>query len=103
VGGESRLVSLRLALLYYALNKWNQKRPDRGTDGIALDNFSSSVQAVLTAKLFCSCQVPFEEGVDMVSCYGGCDGWFHPRCVGLSEAEAQQPDSFLCPTCAEGK
>jgi hypothetical protein len=53
-------------------------------------------------ELYCVCQTPYE------GFYLGCEacqGWFHPRCVGLSAAAAKRFDAdavFLCPDCSRG-
>ena len=50
-------------------------------------------------ELFCTCQKPYEQGVYMVGC-DKCDGWFHPKCVNISEADAEVLQPF-CPLDAE--
>jgi len=76
--------------------------PSRGTSAFVLDEFPANIEAALVAELLCTCQTPFKEGVTMVACVGGCGGRFHPRCVGLSLAKAEQLDQFFCPACAAG-
>ena len=29
----------------------------------------------------------------------GCAGWFHGRCVGILQVEAEKIDEYLCPNC----
>ena len=29
----------------------------------------------------------------------GCAGWFHGRCVGILQIEAEKIDEYLCPNC----
>ena len=64
------------------------------------------------APLHCYCRLP-EEGTlpdgnggcadddALVNC-DACEGWVHPRCVGLSELPGDD-DPFLCPLCASDR
>lgn len=52
-------------------------------------------------ELFCLCRTPYQEGDFMLAC-DGCDGWFHPRCIGLmgpALEQAQAADSWRCSQC----
>ena len=54
----------------------------------------------LEEELFCVCGGP-EDGL-YVECTvgtGGCNGWVHPGCVGLSDEEAQRREDYVCPLC----
>ena len=33
----------------------------------------------------------------------GCQDWFHATCVGITREEAEQLDSFWCPSCESDK
>lgn len=52
-------------------------------------------------ELHCLCRVPESatEGMCMVGCDGGCDGWYHPVCCGITEEVALAMESFICPRC----
>lgn len=55
--------------------------------------------------LFCLCRAPWDEeaaggGGGLVGCEG-CEGWFHPRCVGLSWEAAAATHRWRCPGCRE--
>jgi COMPASS component SPP1 len=48
--------------------------------------------------LFCICRKP-DDHKYMIACDGGCDDWFHSRCVNISEDEGKLIDKFICPNC----
>ncbi|XP_022707998.1 lysine-specific demethylase 5B-like isoform X1 [Varroa jacobsoni] len=45
------------------------------------------------------CERPEGEAVNWVQCDGGCDKWFHMRCVGLPD-DHQMDDDFICSVCS---
>lgn len=52
---------------------------------------------------FCVCHLP-EDKTEYLECdagLGGCNGWFHARCVGLSEEDVAELSSerLVCPLC----
>eukprot|EP00058_Branchiostoma_floridae_P004689 XP_002590177.1 hypothetical protein BRAFLDRAFT_126069 [Branchiostoma floridae] len=50
-------------------------------------------------KLYCVCKTPY----DATQFYIGCDlcsNWFHGACVGITEKQAEQMDSYTCPDCS---
>ena len=49
-------------------------------------------------KTYCLCNSPYY-GEFVVGC-DGCKGWFHPKCVGITESSAKTPGSYLCPRCS---
>eukprot|EP00741_Cyanophora_paradoxa_P013334 tig00020684_g12877.t1 len=49
-------------------------------------------------QLFCLCQRPYVRGELMVQC-DKCNDWFHPKCVGITAAEAKKIETFFCPGC----
>jgi hypothetical protein len=54
--------------------------------------------------LYCLCQQPMNEDADelWLGCDAGCDGWFHPKCIGLSDEAARDLDAYTCASCANG-
>lgn len=50
-------------------------------------------------ELFCTCQTPYDDSRFYVGCDGGCEGWFHPQCVGITQAEAEKLATYICPEC----
>ena len=41
-------------------------------------------------RLYCVCQSDGTDGREYVGC-DGCDGWYHPECIGLTHAEVRDP------------
>ncbi|XP_076929298.1 chromatin remodeling protein SHL-like [Bidens hawaiensis] len=62
--------------------------------------YKSSARAFSPNKVavYCKCNMPYNPDELMVQC-DGCIDWFHPRCIGMSSAEAKHTDHFLCETC----
>jgi histone demethylase JARID1 len=56
------------------------------------------------AKLWCLCQLPYNEERPMLAC-DACGQWFHYDCCGLrppaddEDDEAVAPPDFACPAC----
>ncbi|KAJ1366255.1 hypothetical protein KIN20_026867 [Parelaphostrongylus tenuis] len=53
-----------------------------------------------TQELFCTCRTPYDNKEFYVGCES-CEGWFHPRCVGITKKEAEAMAVYICPTCVE--
>ncbi|EPB77300.1 Bromodomain protein [Ancylostoma ceylanicum] len=53
-------------------------------------------------ELYCTCRTPYSDSEFYVGCEG-CEGWFHPRCVGITQEEAEAMDEYLCPNCTEAQ
>ena len=51
--------------------------------------------------LLCLCRKPYDSQHFMVGC-DSCKGWFHPRCVNMSDAEAELRKQCICPNCEPG-
>ena len=47
-------------------------------------------------KGYCICRRPFEGF--MIGC-DGCNEWYHGSCIGVSEAQAERVEKFLCVRC----
>ncbi|KAJ3612364.1 hypothetical protein NHX12_020640 [Muraenolepis orangiensis] len=56
---------------------------------------SNDENAVCAAK---NCQRPCKDKVDWVQCDGGCDGWFHQVCVGVT-CEMAENEDYICMDC----
>ncbi|KAK9841640.1 hypothetical protein WJX74_009224 [Apatococcus lobatus] len=48
--------------------------------------------------VFCVCEMPYNPDAFMVACEK-CDEWYHPKCLGLTKAQATQMDAFVCSYC----
>jgi hypothetical protein len=46
-------------------------------------------------QLFCICRKP-DDHKWMIGCDGGCDDWFHGRCVNMKEEDAELIDQYIC-------
>lgn len=55
-------------------------------------------------KVYCVCKTDGNDGKFMVAC-DGCDGWFHPLCVGTTKPKIDRLTraglKFLCPDCSK--
>jgi COMPASS component SPP1 len=50
--------------------------------------------------LYCICRKP-DTGTFMIGCDGGCDDWFHGKCVNIIESWKSLIDKYICPFCTE--
>jgi len=50
-------------------------------------------------EIYCICQQPYDETQFYIGCEK-CSDWFHGRCVGILQSEADQIDEYICPRCA---
>ncbi|CAH1170436.1 unnamed protein product [Phaedon cochleariae] len=55
-------------------------------------------QARDTHKLYCLCQQPYDDSQFYICC-DRCQDWFHGRCVGILQSEADNIDEYVCPRC----
>nr|GMC89802.1 chromatin remodeling protein EBS-like [Ipomoea batatas] len=54
-------------------------------------------------EVFCKCRMPYNpDHYFMLQC-DKCNEWFHPRCVGMSNGEANKLDTYVCENCESGK
>ncbi|KAL3875950.1 hypothetical protein ACJMK2_033849 [Sinanodonta woodiana] len=67
-----------------------------------LDNYicdeCKKQQECATEELYCLCRTPYDETKFYVGC-DRCQDWFHGHCVGITEKEASQLDTYVCPSC----
>ncbi|EEP82679.1 predicted protein [Uncinocarpus reesii 1704] len=52
------------------------------------------------SELFCICRRP-DNHTWMIACDGGCEDWFHGKCVNMKQADADLIDKYICPNCQE--
>ncbi|KAK6030313.1 PHD-finger [Ostertagia ostertagi] len=53
-------------------------------------------------ELYCTCRTPYNDNEFYVGCES-CEGWFHPKCVGITQEEAEAMDEYVCPSCTEAQ
>ncbi|CAD6196999.1 unnamed protein product [Caenorhabditis auriculariae] len=51
-------------------------------------------------QLYCICQTPYDDTKFYVGC-DSCEGWFHPKCVDITQEAAEEMAEYICPSCAE--
>lgn len=49
-------------------------------------------------ELYCLCRQPYDESQFYICC-DQCQDWFHGRCVGVLQSEADSIDEYVCPNC----
>ena len=47
------------------------------------------------SELFCICRKP-DDHTWMIACDGGCEDWFHGRCVNMNERDGNLIDKYIC-------
>ncbi|OJD12988.1 hypothetical protein AJ78_06503 [Emergomyces pasteurianus Ep9510] len=51
-----------------------------------------------SSEVFCICRKP-DNHTWMIGCDGGCEDWFHGKCVRINQEDADLIDKYICPTC----
>ncbi|CAG9783721.1 unnamed protein product [Diatraea saccharalis] len=51
-----------------------------------------------TQELYCLCRQPYDNSQFYICC-DRCQDWFHGRCVGILQTEADNIDEYICPNC----
>merc|ERR1711902_271820 len=49
-------------------------------------------------QLYCLCRQPYDESQFYIGCES-CEDWFHGRCIGILQAEAEKIEEYVCPKC----
>ncbi|KAF7588165.1 hypothetical protein BBP40_006102 [Aspergillus hancockii] len=49
---------------------------------------------------FCICRKP-DNHTWMIGCDGGCEDWFHGKCVNIDPKDADLIEQYICPNCKE--
>ena len=49
-------------------------------------------------ELFCICRTKYDGRLFMIECYA-CKDWFHGKCIGITELEADQIEEYYCSAC----
>jgi hypothetical protein len=59
---------------------------------------TASADATGAAKLYCHCQLPYDDSRVMIAC-DVCDQWYHYDCVGITKRDASRVKHFMCRNC----
>lgn len=51
-------------------------------------------------EIFCICRKGDNHSW-MIACDGGCDDWFHGKCVSIRERDGDLIDKYICPNCTK--
>ncbi|GAM39233.1 hypothetical protein TCE0_034r10606 [Talaromyces pinophilus] len=51
-------------------------------------------------EVFCICRRP-DNHTWMIGCDGGCDDWFHGKCVNIKQEDEELIERYICPNCSE--
>jgi len=49
-------------------------------------------------QIYCLCRQPYDDSQFYIGCEK-CSDWFHGRCVGILQAEAENIEEYVCPRC----
>ncbi|KAJ5808476.1 hypothetical protein N7474_009745 [Penicillium riverlandense] len=52
------------------------------------------------SEIFCICRRP-DNHTWMIGCDGGCEDWFHGKCVDIDPRDADLIDKYICPNCSQ--
>ncbi|KAK2743669.1 hypothetical protein FQN57_004778 [Myotisia sp. PD_48] len=52
------------------------------------------------SEVFCICRKP-DNHTWMIACDGGCEDWYHGKCIGIRQEDADLIDKYICPSCQE--
>lgn len=77
------------------------KKKKRNSSSSTANNASSAaVKAgiVKRDKLYCVCKTKYDPSKFYIGCER-CADWFHGRCVGILQSEADRIDEYVCPRC----
>lgn len=59
---------------------------------------TTSKEAKKDTRLYCICKTPYDESKFYIGC-DRCQNWYHGRCVGILQSEAELIDEYVCPQC----
>uniref|UniRef100_A0A7N8WXJ7 Bromodomain PHD finger transcription factor n=1 Tax=Mastacembelus armatus TaxID=205130 RepID=A0A7N8WXJ7_9TELE len=59
---------------------------------------TSTKETKKDTKLYCICKTPYDETKFYIGC-DRCQNWYHGRCVGILQSEANHIDEYVCPQC----
>ncbi|XP_051014885.1 nucleosome-remodeling factor subunit BPTF isoform X4 [Acomys russatus] len=59
---------------------------------------TTSKEVKKDTRLYCICKTPYDESKFYIGC-DRCQNWYHGRCVGILQSEADLIDEYVCPQC----
>uniref|UniRef100_A0A8C3B4G2 Bromodomain PHD finger transcription factor n=1 Tax=Cyclopterus lumpus TaxID=8103 RepID=A0A8C3B4G2_CYCLU len=59
---------------------------------------TSTKESKKDISLYCVCKTPYDETKFYIGC-DRCQNWYHGRCVGILQSEANHIDEYVCPQC----
>uniref|UniRef100_A0A672IHW0 Bromodomain PHD finger transcription factor n=1 Tax=Salarias fasciatus TaxID=181472 RepID=A0A672IHW0_SALFA len=59
---------------------------------------TSTKESKKDTNLYCICKTPYDETKFYIGC-DRCQNWYHGRCVGILQSEANHIDEYVCPQC----
>lgn len=71
--------------------------PNGGSSPPAEENDDDGEEAS-DNEVYCICRKPDNHSW-MIACDGGCDDWFHGKCVQMKEEMGELIDKYICPNC----
>ncbi|KAL4816257.1 hypothetical protein BDW67DRAFT_191158 [Aspergillus spinulosporus] len=72
-----------------------EEEMEEGEEGEEEDEEESDPDAV-----FCICRKP-DNHTWMIACDGGCEDWFHGKCVNIDPRDVDLIEKYICPNCKE--
>ncbi|KAF2101241.1 hypothetical protein NA57DRAFT_35669 [Rhizodiscina lignyota] len=64
----------------------------------AAEEFEEDGEEGSDNEVYCVCRKPDNHSW-MIACDGGCDDWFHGKCVKMREDMGELIDKYICPNC----
>lgn len=74
------------------------ERPHSRNGAEAFSDVASSVED--ENEVYCICRKP-DNHTWMIGCDGGCEDWFHGKCVNIAQQDEGLIDKYICPNCTE--
>ena len=71
---------------------------DEGEEGCISAGDADENDADNDDGIFCICRKG-DNHTWMIGCDGGCEDWFHGRCVNIEERDGDLIDKYICPSC----
>ena len=76
-------------------SKQNSATPAQSSPPPAEEEEADEDDSASDNELFCICRKP-DDHTWMIGCDGGCEDWFHGRCVNLQQKQESLIDKYIC-------